>query len=298
MSLLSKVETGIKQRPFFVGIHGPAGVGKTTWAANAPKPLFLATEDGTDQLDVSRLEIGTWPDFRQALTALNSEKHDYKTVIVDSGDHLESKIHAMVAHDQGKKSIEDIGYAKGYIFALEYWRQMLAQFKTLRKNGVNIIMINHSIIKKMADPVVGESYDRYELKLHRKAADLICESMDALLFAKNEVLISKDSATKRVSAMGDGTRVLYTEYRPAYEAKNRYGLPLELPLSWDEFSKLALRSDSEKAVEIHKKIDELMKNNVDEEFSETVEKTVNKFKNNVPKLEEILTKIKGRIENG
>ena len=41
--------------------------------------------------------------------------------------------------------------------------------------------------------------------------------------------------------MGDGTRVLYTEHRPAWDAKNRYGLPFELGFpedgAWDLFER-------------------------------------------------------------
>jgi hypothetical protein len=297
MSLLSRVTTGVKQRPFFVGVYGPAGVGKTTFASNAPNPLFLVTETGgSDFIDVSRLEIETWFDCLKALMELNTEKHDFKTVIVDSIDHLESKIHAMVAKDHGKNSIEDIGYAKGYVFALNYWHQFLGEVKKLRAKGMNVVFIAHSHMKKMHDPVVGEDYDRYELKMHRKASDLITESMDALLFAKNDVAISKDSQTKKVTAMGDGTRVLFTEHRPAFDAKNRYGLPPQIALSWDDFSKYALRSDAEKADSLYKSIWELMEKIDDETFYNTVESTVDKFKTNVPKLEEILTKLKQRID--
>ncbi len=36
-------------------------------------------------------------------------------------------------------------------------------------------------------------------------------------------------------ALGSGERVLYTAERPAFLAKNRYGLPETLPLEWSEF---------------------------------------------------------------
>jgi len=297
MSILNKVTTGTQVRPFFIGLHGPPGAGKTTFFANAPKPLFLATEDGTDQLDVARLEIGNWFDFIKALGELNLDDHEYKTVVVDSADHLEKMIWEMVAKDHGRNSIEDIGFAKGYIYALDYWDKMLYEIKRLRKKGINVGIISHSIMRKMNDPIVGEQYDRFELKLHRKAADLITESMDALLFCRHEVLVSKDSQTKKVTAMGDGNRILYTEHRPAYDAKNRYGLPLELPLSWGEFSKNALRSDAVKTKELSDKIWKLMEQIKDEEFYKTVEGALDKFKNNVPKLEEILTKLIARISN-
>jgi len=300
MSILKRVTKGIKQRPFFIGIHGPAGVGKTTFASNSPNPIFLVTEDGgADFIDTSRVEIKNFKEMLDALYELRDKKnHDFKTVVVDSIDHFEKMIHTIVASDHNKKSIEGIGFAKGYIFALEYWDQFLFNLRQLRNNGMNIILIAHSHVKRMDDPVVGESYDRYELKLHRKASDFITESMDALLFAKNEVVTTKDTATKKVTALGDGTRVLYTETRPAFDAKNRYGLPLEMPLSWDDFSSRALRSETEKSQELLTKIWELMEKIDDEVFYNTVSETLDKFKNNVPKLEEILTKLQRKVENG
>jgi GTPase SAR1 family protein len=300
MSILERVTKGIKQRPFFIGIHGPAGVGKTTFASNSPNPIFLVTEDGgADFIDTSRVEIKNFKEMLDALYELRDKKnHDFKTVVVDSIDHFEKMIHTIVASDHNKKSIEGIGFAKGYIFALEYWDQFLFNLRQLRNNGMNIILIAHSHVKRMDDPVVGESYDRYELKLHRKASDFITESMDALLFAKNEVVTSKDSATKKVTALGDGTRVLYTETRPAFDAKNRYGLPLEMPLSWDEFSVRALRSEAEKTKELTDKIWVLMEKIEDESFYNTVSETMDKFKNNVPRLEEILTKLQRKVGNG
>ena len=300
MSILQRVTKGIKQRPFFIGIHGPAGVGKTTFASNSPNPIFLVTEDGgADFIDTSRVEIKNFKEMLDALYELRDKKnHDFKTVVVDSIDHFEKMIHTIVASDHNKKSIEGIGFAKGYIFALEYWDQFLFNLRQLRNNGMNIILIAHSHVKRMDDPVVGESYDRYELKLHRKASDFITESMDALLFAKNEVVTTKDTATKKVTALGDGTRVLYTETRPAFDAKNRYGLPLEMPLSWDDFSSRALRSETEKSQELLTKIWELMEKIDDEVFYNTVSETLDKFKNNVPKLEEILTKLQRKVGNG
>ncbi len=297
--MLKNVVKGFRKRPFFIGIHGHAGVGKTTFASNAPAPLFLATEQGTDQLDVDRIDIRDWHSFIETLQDIATSEHEYKTVVVDSIDHLESKIHKLVAHDHGKNSIEDIGYAKGYIFALDYWHKMLDQIIRIREKGINVILIGHSIVKKTNDPVVGDDYDRFELKLHAKARDLITESMDALLFAKNRVLTSKDSSTKKVTAMSDGKRLLFTEWNAGYEAKNRYGLPSEIPLSWAEFDKYASRTPAEKAAEIKKEINSILAESFsdDAELIKNVNKAIEKANNNIPKLEEYLTTLKGRLKD-
>ena len=43
-------------RPQKVVIYGSEGIGKTTFAAAFPDPLFIDTEGGTAQMDVKRLD--------------------------------------------------------------------------------------------------------------------------------------------------------------------------------------------------------------------------------------------------
>jgi hypothetical protein len=54
---LSNIITGIRPEPFRLLIHGSEGVGKSTFAANAPDPIFLQTEDGLGQIDVPRFPL-------------------------------------------------------------------------------------------------------------------------------------------------------------------------------------------------------------------------------------------------
>jgi hypothetical protein len=41
-------------------IYGAEKVGKSTWSAGAPKPIFLGAESGTERLDVDRLQPSSW----------------------------------------------------------------------------------------------------------------------------------------------------------------------------------------------------------------------------------------------
>jgi hypothetical protein len=51
MSLLEKIHTGKKQQAPRLLIYGTEGSGKSTIASQASKPIFVLTEDGTDQID-------------------------------------------------------------------------------------------------------------------------------------------------------------------------------------------------------------------------------------------------------
>lgn len=233
MSVLANVTTKRGPAPPRVIIYGPGGVGKTTWATQSPQPIVLPTEDGLGNLDVPALPLMTdWSQMHQALLALINEQHDYRTVVIDSLDHLEPLIWKHVCDMGGKTSIEDFGYGKGYTEAASVWRQFFALLTDLRTRGIACVCVAHHEVKVFNDPS-REPYDRYQIKMHRAASALAIEWADAVLFANYQVVV--DDTGNRARGIGSGERTLYTEERPSHVAKNRYGLPYELPMAWAEF---------------------------------------------------------------
>lgn len=239
---LSAVKRGVIHAPMRVLLYGPEGIGKTTFGAEAPSPIFLGTEDGFGLLDVARFpEPRTWRDVTDALLALEREKHDYRTLVLDSLDWLEPLVWAEVCRTGGKRSIEDFGYGKGYVAALDTWRALLAGLDRLRRaKGMHIVLLAHAKVARFNN-LEGSDYDRFTLKIHEKAAGVAKEWCDAVLFANFAgILVAKDESGKsKGKAVGTPTRALYTERRAAFEAKNRYALPPELPLSWPDFESAA-----------------------------------------------------------
>ncbi|MTI13811.1 ATP-binding protein [Sansalvadorimonas verongulae] len=229
-------------------IYSDAGVGKTTFAAGADAPIFLCTEDGLGTLQVDAFpKLNSFGDVIEALSALYNEQHEFKTVVLDSVDHLEPLIWQQVCAEHNKNSIEDFGYGKGYVEALSQWRLLIQWLNALRNDrGMGIVLIGHAEIRRFESPEV-DSFDRYQIKLHKKASDLIQESMDCVLFANYKTVVHKEDkgfGQKKSRGVSTGDRVLYTEARPAFVAKNRYSLPGELPLSWEAFSQ-ALRQSTQ-----------------------------------------------------
>ena len=221
-------------------VHGVAGIGKSTYAAGAPNPAFVLTEDGLGTLDVAHFPLARrFEDVMEALAALYSEAHDFKTVVVDSVDWLEPLVWQKACRDNGWSSIEDAGYGKGYVAALDYWRQYLEGLNALRdERGMTVIQIAHTDIKRFDSPE-HEPFDRYVIKLHARASALLQEHSDVVLFANYRISTVKSDVgfNKKVTrALGSGERVLYTAERPAFLAKNRYGLPDSLPLEWAAFA--------------------------------------------------------------
>lgn len=234
MSILKNITKGKIRKPVFMCLYGESGIGKTTFASSAPKPLFIATEEGSNELDVSRLQVTSWSEFKESLVSLETEGGDFESIIIDSLDHLEALIHDQVAKDAGKKSIDDIGYGKGYGNAVRYWKSLIVMLKKLRdNNGQNIILISHTHVKTFNDPHHNEAYDRFELKMHKSASAIIKESVDMLLFARNDVAFKKDSMGNKSQVFNMDNRVIYTELNAAFDAKNRFGLPpvIDFPIS-------------------------------------------------------------------
>lgn len=233
---LDKVSSGKIVQKSRIVAYGPEGVGKSTFGAGAPKPIFLGPEDGTSELDVKRFpNPESWEDVFDALRALRSGDHDYETLVVDSLDWLEPLLWAFVCKRDGMADIEAYGYGKGYQVALDEWRRFLSEIETLRKvKPMHVVLVAHSWIRPFKNPA-GEDFDRYELKVHAKSAGLIKEWADAVLFFNWETFAKKDEKTKRVKGVSSGARLIYSERRAAFDAKSRYSIPDELPLSWADF---------------------------------------------------------------
>ena len=196
-------------------MYGVQGVGKSTFAAGAPKPIFIQTEDGLGQIDCAKFPMAEkFEDVMQALNELASAKHEYQTVVVDSLDWLERMIWKVVCDSYSKKveSIEDIGYAKGYVFALTHWHRFLGGLYSLRNTrNMTIILLAHSKIERFEDPE-REPYDRYAPRLHGKAASLVQEWCDEVLFASYKVFIKTDEEGfhRNNRGVSTGERVMKT----------------------------------------------------------------------------------------
>ncbi len=254
-----QVVRGRQEVPDRVLIFGVEGVGKSSWAAAAPSPVFVPAEDGTAQLDVARLsKPETWQAMLGHIEQLRTAEHDFRTVVFDTLDAIEPLLWSHICHRDKKSSIEDYGYGKGYVAALDEWRVFLSALERLRRErGVGVVLIAHSVIKLFKNPE-GEDYDRYELKLNLKAGGLIKEWCDSVLFAHWETFAAKSGESK-AKGISTGARIVSTQRTAAWDAKNRYSLPETLPLSYEDYAraKAAPRTPLELQLSISNKVEQL-----------------------------------------
>ncbi len=215
-------------------IYGVPGVGKTTLASEWPNPVFIQTEDGTpgDLELISFGDIETFAGVIDAVAALYVEDHDRKTLVIDSLSALEKLVWAEVCRRNSWASIETPGYGKGYIETDLVWGELMTAITALRRErNMAIVMVAHTDVKRIEDPVVGP-IDRYQLQLHKRAVDIVNKDADIIGFMNYLVSVRGDDGNigskKGKKGEGVGERIIYFEERPGFMSKNRYGLPTQI----------------------------------------------------------------------
>lgn len=247
MGFLQQIQTGKQLRPRRIMVYGVHGIGKSTFGAMAPQPVFIQTEDGLANIDCNRFPLAaTFDDVMNMLMELYTEQHDFQTVVIDSVDWLERLVWNEVVRrkpttEKGKevRTIEDYGFAKGYVHALDPWKEVLDGLDALRHDReMMVVLIAHAKIERFENPET-DAYDRYSPRLNKHASALIQEWCDEVLFATYKVHTRQTEEgfdKTRTRGIGAGDRILRTTERPAHVAKNRLDLPDELPLSFAAYA--------------------------------------------------------------
>lgn len=208
-------------------VYGGGGVGKSSLAALAPKPVFIDIDNGTSRLDVRRVDgVETYMDVRGALHSPDPWV-DCETVVIDTGTALQelalAYTLATVPHEKGKPiaRVEDYGFGKGYRHWYDSCVLLLGDLDAHRAAGRHVILLCHEVTEKAPNPD-GDEYLRYEPNLLQQGKearfrDRVKNWCDHLLY------MSFDKEVKDGKAKGTGTRTVYPTERPTYWAKSRPG---------------------------------------------------------------------------
>ena len=99
--------------------------------------------------------------------------------------------------------------------------------------GHNVVVLAHAAITKFEQPDAVGNYDRWGMKTSKQVAPLLREWCDMLLFANYKTVVEKaGSGPNAKNKASGGRRVLYTTHHPCWDAKNRFGLPEEVPFEY------------------------------------------------------------------
>lgn len=231
---------GKQAAPAKVVLYGGEGLGKSTLASQFPNPLILDTEKGTKHLDVARVSVGDWQTLKTAVASLKVDRQGFSTLVVDSVDWAERMLVERVCKDANKDSVEAFGFGKGWVVVAEQMAKFLDALDGLVHAGMHVVLVGHSCVKRTSPPEMTEGYDRHELKLSKQVSALVKEWADAVIFLNYRTKVV-EGTDGRAKAIGGKERYMYAERCAAFDAKNRYGLPAEMPMTIESLAPLFAR---------------------------------------------------------
>ena len=234
MEITRGIVSGAKK----VVVYGPEGIGKSTFAAGFPDPLFIDTEGSTKEMDVARLPVpSSWTQIKEEVRYVCQHPDVCRTLIIDTADWAEKMAIQSVLDEHNKSGIEDFGYGNGYRYVFEKFGELLNLLNDVVSAGINVVLTAHATLRKFEQPDELGAYDRYSMKLidspKTSNSAALKEWADMVLFANYKTIVITDSKTKKTKAQG-GQRVMYTTHHSCWDAKNRYGLQDELPFKYEE----------------------------------------------------------------
>lgn len=227
-----------RKQPTRLLLYALPGWGKTSFAAQAPSPVFLMTrgETGLEMLiDAGELpetphfpsDFQTWSELLAAIDWLTTNDHPHRTCIIDTANgaaRLAGEDICRREYGGNWKDFED--YGRGWKSASPLFGTILDRLDKLRSvRQMSVIFLAHAKIRNAPNPEGGD-YQKYTPDLVESVWGLLDRWCDAILFGRYEVFVDKEG--QKHKARGLGHRIMQTSCRATFDAKNRFGLPEEI----------------------------------------------------------------------
>lgn len=234
------------RRPAII-LNAVEGWGKTSCAAHADDSVLLLSrgEDGYQTLfEHDRVParpfkvVSTWPDVLAEIDALAIADKAPSLLALDAIGGFERLCHEHVCATEFKGEWGErgfLGYMRGYETAIPEWLKLLDRLDRYRvKHNAGVLLLSHCRVRPFKNPL-GADFDRYVSDVHDKTWGVTHRWADACLFGNFfSVVDSPDAAGKKKGkGIGGTERVIYTERRDAFDAKNRFGMPEQIDIPAD-----------------------------------------------------------------
>ena len=226
------LESSAKNKAVKFVFYGPEGIGKSSLAAKLPSVIFIDTEGSTDYMTVCRYpRPKSWDTLLDMVEDAGQQK--IKTLVIDTADWAERLCVDALCAAKGWKGIEDAGYGKGYVYLKEKFGALLDKLTDLQDKGINVGFCAHAQLRKVERPEETGAFDHWELKVSKQVGPMLKEWADLLLFCNYKTMVIHGATPMEKNKIAGGKRVMYTTHNPVWDAKNRFGLPEELPLDYE-----------------------------------------------------------------
>ena len=193
MSLINKSNELVIPSTEKMMISGQAGMGKTTVALSAPKPLLLDFDNGVKRVNMAHLDgidivqVSSWQDVQQVL---QEDLSTYQTIVVDT---IGKMMDFIITYKCGTRQPQ-----------IRDWGGINAEFswmtRTLSSLNKNVVFVAHRDTRKDGDDTV------FIPALREKSYNSIVTELDLLgyLEMRNENGVQKRTVTFDPTSRNDG----------------------------------------------------------------------------------------------
>lgn len=237
-----KIVTTSISKPPKLAIYGQPGAGKSRFAASCPKPFFIRTEDRHDHLNVQTHEgvCNSYGMLIEILDWLATEKHDFKTVVLDTADSAEKLVHGKTCADAGVDNIlhpKVFPFYSGFVRAAAIWEgEILARLATLNeKRKMMPVIISHYETKHVEHPQYG-NYPKFTLGVDKRCGAKIFKFCDIVGFLEFATQAAGEEGALRLKS--SNRRILRLKPRAFWETKESYNLPDSIDIPEDTAGQL------------------------------------------------------------
>lgn len=224
-----QIKRGKINEPVKAVIYGGEGLGKSTLASLLPAPIVIDVEGSTGRLDVARIAPSSEAEVKAAINMIvANHSKEFKTLVIDTADWVESMIAEAMCSTQRKASIAECGggYGKGYVELGRKFAEILDLLDAAAACGMHVVVLAHQKTVKVSPPDQIEGYTRYELKLNTEhVAAKLKEWAHMILFLRRDVQLIKGKDDRIKGGTDSAPHLIQTAFTPAWDAKNRHDLP-------------------------------------------------------------------------
>lgn len=196
------------EKKFFMIIAGVPGIGKTTLALSAPKPLLIDLDNGIGRVEtVYRKDTDVVKSFDELVNDLkDNDLSNYETIVVDTGGKLFEMMKPVVIREDAKNGKRDGNLSLPGYGAIK--KKFIDFVKYVKSLGKHLIIVFHASEVSLPNDITG-----LRIRLEGSSKDDVWDDVDIGGFVEmvgNERTISFNNCERFYAKGTHGVHGVYT----------------------------------------------------------------------------------------